>query len=234
MFKKQLLFLTLILLLAACAPQPTPAITPVPPATEMPTETPTVLPPTTTPTETVTPRADGCPSEAAELKLLVNAEEGYCLLYPADDVFVPLRFIVINTDRKTADTPGAAWVDIMVEPANGLTAAQVADAKIAEWGEGFNITRAETLVDGVPAIVVDGLPGVDSSREVFIVSNDRLYRLIFMPWFPNPNEVTRMDELYKAIMDTMHFLPYPVNTRTKNGLRDFKPQRPLSCTHYAP
>jgi hypothetical protein len=165
------------------------------------------LPPTTIPTETVTPRADGCPSETADLKLLVNVEEGYCLLYPADDVAVPLRFIVINPDRRTADTPGAAWVDIMVEPANGRAAAQVADEQIAAAGEGFNITSQETLVDGVPAIVVDGLPGVDSIRKVFIVSNDRLYILHFMPWFPNPNATTRLDELYKTIMDTMHFLP---------------------------
>ena len=207
MSKKPLLFLILILLLAACAPQPAPANTTVPPATELPSETPTPLPPTTIPTETITPRADGCPSETAELKLLVNAEEGYCLLYPADDVFVPLRFVVINPDRRTADTLGAAWVDIMVEPANGRTAGQAADEQIVAAGEGFNITRQETLVDGVPAIVVDGLPGVDSIRKVFIVSNDRLYILNFMPWFPNPNEVTRLDELFKTIMDTMHFLP---------------------------
>ena len=207
MFKKQLFILTLILLLAACAPQPAPANTTVPPATELPSETPTPLPPTTIPTETITPRADGCPSETADLKLLVNVEEGYCLLYPADDVFVPLRFVVINPDRRTADTPGASWVDIMMEPANGRTAGQAADEQIVAAGEGFNITRQETLVDGVPAIVVDGLPGVDSIRKVFIVSNDRLYTLHFMPWYPNPNEVTRLDELFKTIMDTMYFLP---------------------------
>lgn len=207
MFKKQYLFLTFIILLAACAPRPTPANTPVPPATEILSETPTPLPPTAIPTETITPRADGCPSETADLKLLVNVDDGYCLLYPADDVFVPLRTIAINTERRTADTPGAAWVDILVEPANGRTAVQSADEQIAAVGEGFNITRQDALVDGVPAVIVDGLPFVDSVRKVFIVSHDRLYILNFMPWFPNPNEVTRLDELFKTIMDTMHFLP---------------------------
>ena len=201
MFKKPLLFLTLLLLLVACAPtpQPIPDNILVPAPTEIASETPIILLPA--------PRADGCPAETADLKLLVNAEEGYCLLYPADDVAVPLRFIVINITRKTPDTPGAAWVDIMLEPANGRTAAQVADAKIAEAGEGFNITRQDVLVDGVPAVVVDGLPGTDSNRVVFIVSKDRLYTLVFMPWFPNPNETTRLEELYKTIMDTLHFLP---------------------------
>ena len=201
MIKKQLLFLTLILALAACAPSPqsTPDNILVPAPTEVASETPTI--------PLLTPRADGCPAETADLKLLVKAEEGYCLLYPADDVVVPLRFIVINTARATADTPGAAWVDIMVESVDGRTAAQAADAKIAEWGEGFNITRQDVIVDGVPAVVVDGLPGVDSNRVVFIVSKDRLYALYFMPWFPNPNETTRLEELYKTIMDTMHFLP---------------------------
>jgi len=207
MLKKQFFFLTAILFLAACVQQPTPDTILAIPTTELPSETPTILPPTTVPTETITPRADGCPSETTGLKLLVNAEDGYCLLYPADDVFVPLRFIVINPDRRTADTPGAAWVDIMVESANGRTSGQAADEQIAAAGEGFNITRQETLVNGVPAVVVDGLPGVDSIRKVFVISNDRLYTLNFMPWFPNPNEVTRLDELFKTVMDTMHFLP---------------------------
>lgn len=199
--KKQLLFLALIMALAACAPAPlsTPDNILVPAPTEVASEIPIIPSPT--------PRADGCPTETADLKLLVKAEEGYCLLYPEDDVVVPLRFIVINTDRKTADTPGAAWVDIIVEPAAGRTAAQVADAKIAEAGEGFNIIRQDILVDGVPAVVVDGLPGTDSNRVVFIVNHDRLYSLHFLPWFPNPNETTRLEELYKVIMETMHFLP---------------------------
>lgn len=193
MFKKQLIFLTVILLLAACAPtrQSTPENILVPPA------------PSTT--------ADACPTETADMKLLTNAEDGYCLLYPADYSTDVRNHIVINPASATADTPGDAWVRFMVEPAAGRTAAQVADRKIAD-GEailGMTIPRKEVTVNGVPAVVVDGLPGVDSARTVFIVSNDRLYTIVFMPWFPSndPSQPTQLESLYTTVMDSLHFLP---------------------------
>lgn len=100
-------------------------------------------------------------------------------------------------------------MDIQVEPATGRSAAQVADAKIAEAGEGFGIVRSEILLGGQPAIVVDGLPAPDSWRVVFVVNNDRLYTLTFQPWFPSsdPNQPTALEKLYAAIVDTLRFMP---------------------------
>ncbi len=59
------------------------------------------------------------------------------------------------------------------------------------------------------AVVVDGLPGPDPSRRVFIASNDRLYTLTFMPWAPSndSSQPTPLENLYTTIMDTIHFLP---------------------------
>lgn len=172
-----------------------PEDTPAPPATEA---------------ISVAPTFDSsCPSAKDGFNLHAAEGDGYCLLYPAEAVVVPQRFIVINPASATADTLGDAWVDIQVEPATGRSAAQVADAKIAEAGEGFGIVRSEILLGGQQAIVVDGLPAPDSWRVVFVVNNDRLYTLTFQPWFPSsdPNQPTPLEALYAAIVDTLRFMP---------------------------
>jgi hypothetical protein len=56
----------------------------------------------TVPAET---RSGGCPAETTDIKLLKNEEDGYCLLYPADDTLLPPRFIVINP----VNAPGIRW-----------------------------------------------------------------------------------------------------------------------------
>ena len=102
---------------------------------------------------------------------------------------------------------GEAWLYIEITDAAGRTAAQIADEGNAALGEGFNITRFEVEVGGEQAVVVDGLPAQDSARYVFIVHNERLYDLIFMPWYPNVAEPTQLENLYAMVMDTLHFLP---------------------------
>ena len=163
--------------------------------------------PTPAPISTESKPVDACPAATAELKLLKNTEAGYCLLYPADYSADNPGLIVINPITAPGDMPGEAWVFIQVEAANGRTAAQVADAAIEPLGTGFNLTKSELLIDGAQGVVVDGLPGQDSNRMVFIVSNDRLYALTFAPWYPNANDLTPLENLYTTIIQTRHFLP---------------------------
>jgi len=150
---------------------------------------------------------EACPTPTAETKLLTNSEDGYCLLYPADYSTAIPKYIVINPISSPGDIPGDAWLSIATADASGRTAAQIADETIAAVGEGFNITRFEAVVEGEQAIVVDGLPGQDSARNVFIVHNGRLYNITSMPWFPNATELTPLENLYTMAMDTLHFLP---------------------------
>ena len=116
-------------------------------------------------------------------------------------------WVVINPIAGPGDVPGEAWVNIHVQDAAGRTVAQFADEVRTAAGTDFNITLLEVQVDGGPAIVVDGLPGMDSNRMVMIVRNDRLYTLTFMPWFPNAAEPTPLENLFTTVMDTLHFLP---------------------------
>lgn len=162
-----------------------------------------IVPASTTP-------ADPCPSETAELKLLMNVEDGYCLLYPAEYSLQIPHFIIINPASGPGNIPGDVWVSIDMEAAADRTASRVADAEIETVGPGFNITKSDVLIDGKQAIVVDGLPGQDSNRKVYVVSNERLYTLMFAPWSPNtddPGQLTLLEDLYATIMDTLHFMP---------------------------
>jgi len=149
-----------------------------------------------------------CPSETANLKLFMNADDGYCFLYPMDDsIGLPALIIINPIGAAGGDMPGDAWAQITVESASGRTVSQVADEKIAEAGEGFNITRTEILIDGKQAVVVDGRPAQDPSREVFIVDNDRLYTLYFLPWDPRADWSSELENLYSSVITSFHVLP---------------------------
>ena len=153
------------------------------------------------------PSANACPTATADTKLLTNAQDGYCLLYPAEDSADMPGWVVINPISGPADVPGEAWVNIHVEDAAGRTLAQVKDEIMITTGTDFNITILEVEVDGVPAIVVDGLPGQDSNRMVLIVHNERMYALTFAPWYPGAGQVTPLEHLYETIIGSIHFLP---------------------------
>jgi hypothetical protein len=198
--KKGLLILPIIIfVLFACSPTV---------QTSLPTDT---LQPTlasiATETAASTTSTDACPSETADLKLFINANDGYCLLYPAEDTPNPPYLIIVNPNGMPGDVPGDAWVQISAEAASGRTAEQITNEQIAAAGDGFNITRDEIVIDGKQAIVVDGLPGPDSWRKVFLVANDHLYTLFFLPWAPDADGFSQLEKLYSTVIKTLHFLP---------------------------
>ena len=191
-----ILILTLTMLAgAACAPAtpsaPAPSATPViPTATAAPT-----LP------------ASACPEPTAETKLLTNTDDGYCLLYPAEHVADLPGAVVINPVSGAGDIPGDAWFQISAEDAAGRTLEQLRQEFTEISGTGFNVTVQDVQVDNGPALVVDGLPGFDANRMVYIFRNERLYILGFLPWFPDEAPVTPLEHLYETVMQSLHFLP---------------------------
>jgi hypothetical protein len=151
-----------------------------------------------------------CPTPATGTKLLTDIEDGYCLLYPeAYSTQIP-HYIVINPISAPGDMPGDAWVSIDVERAVGRTADGVASVEIASQGPGFNISRFDVPVDGEQAVVVDGLPGQDSNRKMYVVHRDRLYTFTFAPWQPSAEgagQLTPLEDLYTMIVQSLRFLP---------------------------
>jgi len=197
----------LLLVLSACTPIIQPSFQTLQPEV-VPTFTETAQLPETGNAPASTPFTDACPIPTADSQLFMDADNGHCLLYPAGNTTViPPYLIVVNPNGMSGDVPGDAWMQLRVEPASGRTAAQVADTWIAEAGEGYNITRSEIMVDGRHAVVVDGLPGPDPWRLVFIDGLDRIYTLFFLPWLPDADYFAQLDNLYETAIATFHVLP---------------------------
>ena len=156
--------------------------------------------------EAVSAPSNGCSPETDALKLLVNSENGFCLLHPAEFTWDGRQMVVLNPNPMPGDLPGEAWLDVQFSEAGGQTVAQIVDAELAALGGAFEIARTDLTIDGKPAILLDGLPAQDSARFVYIVHNDRLYRFGFLPWYPQDG-ATPLEKLYQSVVDTLHFLP---------------------------
>jgi hypothetical protein len=207
----------LLSVLVGCSMRPQPV--PISHSTNIPTET---APAEATPTDEAMPTAatDAAPSEDSAAKLgaadcpaaegavsVVQVGAGYCFLIPAGyttNVQSPDQIVVVP--ETIEGQPALAYVK--VEPATGGTAEAAADAKEASISAmGMNLTRTVTTLGGLDAVVLDGLPGQDVTRMLFVVQHDRLYELTFTPFDPRMGEVFRqMEELYAQITGSFTFL----------------------------
>jgi len=174
--------------------------------TEPPTPVPTVPP---TPISTAEP---SCPGPRAGTQLLRHEEHGYCLLYPDGLVRVdtpPYQICLVPEGPAMACHTAVALVE--VTDAAGRSADQIADEWIANSEAeipGIVIQRTSLTVSGQQAVVLEGLPGVASTRDIVIVQTDRLYKLTFV--FPGPEDAPateRFELTYETIIDSFTFVP---------------------------
>lgn len=152
--------------------------------------------------ELTTPQERGsCPESTADTRLLKDSKHGYRLLFPiTHKVEKPIENetdLVIGSLLNVQDPR----VNIVVEKANGRTAAvasdeevqdaegrtsmQIADEMAAEVEAampGCSVERSFGLTLGYePAWVLENVPGQDISRQVVVVHDGQLYKLTFMP-----------------------------------------------------
>ncbi len=128
----------------------------------------------------------------------------YEVLNPSDS---EVMFLAPGEGHPSDDRAAAT---IFVEPANGRTAEQVATA-IAEdnksvMGPGYtggDITVME--IDGEPAYSVGGLTGQDINRRLYMVHNDQLYWMMFVPDTTLAPAYQQMEDVYTMIVNTFHF-----------------------------
>ena len=139
--------------------------------------------------------------------LYKNDAEGYSVYLPKDYTVTPQQGNnVVITAPAPANAPrGLAY--ILVEPAKGRTAEQALEAVKIQIGPGFNVSLPEARgIDGTTAFTVTGLPGQDPNRQLFMVHDDRLYHLLFMPDDPQAGAAYRqMQDVFAMIVNTFHF-----------------------------
>lgn len=149
--------------------------------------------------------AQGCAEPAAGMQLIRVSKHGYCLAYPAIyQVEQPHEAEMVFYQGALLDVEYAR-LQIKVEDAAGRTAQKAADALLKEF-KGLDVARSELKLGGAPAVQLDGVPGQDLGRVVFVVKGKRLFKLTFIT--ADSTEATRyaeMQALYAAVVGSWGF-----------------------------
>lgn len=209
------LFLALFIMVSsACSisvdltptPAPTQSQEPAPSeeVTVQPTEEPEISPTTLEP---VCPIAD-------DGHLLFTLDEpanvfALCFLYPADftakKTMIPNNYTVSGVPYGEGE-PMAGSVSITFEPAGGKSLESFAADTVALQAPGMGLALTSiTLGEGVPAIRVDGIPGITGTITLFMIQNDTAFTLTFMPADTIPEAVADMQRLYNVMIASWVF-----------------------------
>lgn len=147
-----------------------------------------------------------CPVPDGDRQLLVMAEDGYCLLYPAayvaeqtapGNTSVVLGSLMNHVDPR---------VGIEVTDGAGRTLTAIGDQLMAGYASGFDVLRGTTKVGGEDALVLDNLPGQDFNRRVAVLHNGRLYSFFFTPLGETDEARAAMAAFYRGILNSFTFL----------------------------
>lgn len=139
----------------------------------------------------------------------INAVNGYSVYLPKDYEIVeenPSHVLVMAPgEGHPGEGRAAAFID--VEPANGRTVNEIVEQVKADLGPGFNIPPGTAMgLDKAMAIALSGLPGQDVNRQLFVVYNDLLYHITFIPDTPQAGaSYWQMEDVYAMIVNTFHF-----------------------------
>ena len=133
---------------------------------------------------------------------------GLCFSYPQGYTQIPDSDTVeiAAPDLPGTDTKGLFWIEI--SDAYNRTAERIADQDMtyAVGQQGVpleNLGRWTVTLDGEQAVVLDGMPGQDLQRRVYVVHQQTLYVLAFMPT-RSENEAAndQMEALYTAVTNS--------------------------------
>lgn len=158
--------------------------------------------------ETVTAE-DECLAPKSEQQVITSDEFGFCVLLPAD--FIYEEPSATNANFFIGSMMDVQHPKLMVEvtDAGGQTAAEAAEALLAEFPADMGIQRTFGDMLGYEvAERLDGVPGQDLGRVLLAVHDDKLYRLTFVPADPTQSEVyAEMEQLFNLVIQTWRFLP---------------------------
>ena len=143
------------------------------------------------------------PSENATLtvpaQVVINGPLRYCFKYPQGYT------LQVNDGQVEVIGPhsglggvvaGLVWID--ATDTQGRTAQEIADEEVKAFAG--SPLRSTVLMGGEEALVLDGMPGQDLIRKIYIVHNGLLYTLNFSP-YQSDNEIanTQMETLFASV-----------------------------------
>ena len=183
-------------LVSSCsiAPPSTPAVDMVEPSqtavVDVFTPTPQVLESTPAPTS-VNDTVELLSSDSDRLGLCFSYPQGYTQLPYNDSVQI------VALDPPGSDVKGLFWLEI--SDAYDRTVEKIADQDMT-YAAGLEVGRWTVTLDSEQAVVLDGMPGQDLQRRVYVVRGQTLYVLAFMPTrSENQAASDQMEALYDAV-----------------------------------
>lgn len=188
-----MLIVMVAIVLSACAKKTAQSNTAV---ADVFTPTPQVLESTPVPTS-VKDTAQWFSSD--QLGLCFSYPEGYTQLLYEDTVEI------IGPELPAPDLRALFWLE--KSDAYDRTAEVIADQDMTAAGLSSTGRSFETL-DGEEAVVLDGMPGQDFQRRVYVVHDQTLYVLAFMPTrSENQAASDQLEALYAAVMNSWAWSP---------------------------
>jgi hypothetical protein len=194
-------------LVSSCttAPQSSPDISTVEPTQTAVADVSTPAPqaPEITPAQTsVSDAAQSFSSD--QLGLCFSFPQGYEQMPYNDTVEIVAPSLGPNTELR-----GLFWLEM--SDAQNRTAEEVANQEVKDVA-GLNPGRWTVTLGGEEALVLDGMPGQDLVRRVYIVHQQTLYILTFSPTrSENTAASDQMEALYTAVTSSWAWSPCPAS-----------------------
>jgi len=161
-----------------------------------------------------TPARQGLESTPAQtsvnntMEVFSNELVGLCFSYPREYTQSPAKDIVSITapDLPGSDVKGRFWLEI--SNSDNRTAEMIADQEMWFAPPGLVFGRWNVTLGGEQAVVLDGMPGQELQRRVFIVRQQTLYMLGFWPVrSENKAANDQMEALYTAVTTSWAWSP---------------------------
>ena len=176
----------------------------------------TAEPPLTADAEDNTPAVQDlevAPSQASGNKALdtfSSDQWDLCFSYPQGYNQLPYNDTVeiVGPAIPESDLRGLFWLEISAS--DDRTAEEIADKEIASFS-GLSVGRGTVTLGGEEALVLDGMPGQDLVRKVYIVHQQMLYILTFSPTLTDNSAASeQMEKLYDAVTSTWSWSTCPM------------------------
>jgi hypothetical protein len=132
---------------------------------------------------------------------------GLCFSYPQGYTQLPYNDAVeiAAPDLPGSDVKGLFWLEI--SDSYNRTAEEIADQDMT-YSTGVDVGRWTVTLGGKQAVVLDGMPGQELQRRVYIVHQQTLYVLAFWPArSENRAASDQMEALYTAVTDSWAWSP---------------------------
>ena len=173
----------------------------------------TVEPPQTAVADLITPTQQVLESTPAQTSVNDTAELfssdrlGLCFSYPQGYTQIPYNDAVeiAAPGLPGSDVAGLFWLEI--SDSQNRTAEEVADQEL-KYVAGLSPGRWTVTLGGERALVLDGMPGQELQRRVYIVRQQTLYILAFWPTrSDNKAASDQMEALYAAVTSSWAWSP---------------------------